>query len=301
MKRHVFFALFGATLTVAAIAQTSTAPKAVPSPAQPAAKAQRGDVRIRNAKDGSAVYDNRRGISRITKNVVVTQEGEDFILRAEEIVYNENTNEAIGRGNLDIQSRDSTIVGDAIRADFDRKVITITGRVTMNTHGKGDGIRSARDPKRKPSQITCDRVDYNYENRQAIVTGGIRISQENNVGTCERILFDEDRNYAQLQGAVTFRNTQSGQTIKSTDIEVWIDDNVVKASNRTTVTSPDKRTPRAPAPRTTIPPPAALPDDLGDQFGRPIPPPPAPAPPVQEAEEPSARATTAPTSETDKR
>lgn len=309
MKRHILFALLGGSLGAAALAQTTAVPPRptaappadAPAPAAtPAARAQRGDVRIRNAKDGTAVYDNRRGISRITKNVTVTQEGEDFILRAEEIVYNENTNEAIGRGNLRVESRDSTIVGDGIRADFDRKVITISGRVVMNSHGQGNGLRSNRDAKRKPSQITCDRLDYNYETRQAIVTGHILITQEKNVGTCERILFDEERNYAQLQGAATFRNTGTGQTIKSSDVEVWIDDNVVRASNRTTVTSPDKRTPRPAAPRTAVPPPAALPDDLGDQFGRPLPPPPAPAPVRDEPDEPQTRAAAKPAPETDK-
>ncbi|HEX8550552.1 MAG TPA: LptA/OstA family protein [Abditibacteriaceae bacterium] len=302
MKTRIFLAASVGVLAIAAWSQT------VPSvrPANPAqmkpAKARRGDVRIRNAADGTAVYNNRTGISRISKNVVVTQEGEDFILRAEQISYNENTNEAIGSGNLRIESRNSTITGGAIRADFDTKTIIITGNVVMNSHGEGNGLQSARDVKRKPSQITCDRVDYNYGNRQAIITGNILMKQEKNAGTCERITFDEDSNYARLEGAVSFRNTETGQMIRSTDVEVWIDDNIVKASNRTTVTGPNKEVQRTAPPKTNVPERPVFPSDIGEQFGRPLPPAPTPAPPQPEPDdETSARASATPAPETDRR
>lgn len=310
MKSYALFAFVGATAGATAHAQTPPVAKPAvtasgamnaPPTAPVDGAAKRGDVRIRNAKDGTATSYNKTGVSRITKDVVVTQEGEDFILRAQQIDYNERTNEAIGSGKLRIDSRDSTVTGDALRADFDRKIITISGHVVMNSHGQGNGLRGTHDAKRKPSQITCERLDYNYETRQATITGNISMAQEKNIGTCERILYDEDSNYAQLLGAVIFRNTETGRTMRSTDVQVWMDDDIVKANNRTTVTSPDKRTPRPAGPRTNVPRPEALPSDLGDQFGRPLPPPPPPAPTRDEPDEPATPASAVPAPEKDKK
>ena len=306
MKTQFFLVPLLAGLAVGTYAQNAPrrlppqtlAPATIPKTA--VRTAQRGDVRIRNAADGTTVSDFARGVSRITKNVVVTQVGEDFILRADEIVYNETSNEAIGRGNLRIDSRNSTITGAALRIDFDTKQIVITGNVVMNSHAQGNGIQSNRDIKRKPSKIECDRVDYNYENLQAVVTGTIKLTQEKNVGTCDRITFDEEKNYARLEGNVVFRNTSNGQTLRSPFVEVWIDDNIAQGKG-VRIQGPDSRPVRpVPQPEKVTDRPTLSPT-IGDEFRNPVAPPPAPAPPKAEPEDDTAPTATEPLKpETDK-
>jgi lipopolysaccharide export system protein LptA len=295
-RAPLLLSLLAATFTLSGIAiQQAGAQK--PSVAK---SSKSGKVRLRNSPAGTAITDMNSGVSQITRDVVVTQDGEDFILELQKITYNENTNEAVGSGRLKIRSRDSTITGTTLRADFDAKVITIMGNVVMNSHGQGNGLKASNNIKRKPSKITCDRVDYNYENRQAVLTGNIRMEQDKNVGTCERIDYDEDRNYAKLKGTVLFTNAK-GQAIRSSDVEVWIDEYIVKTQNRTVIESPDerKRTTRAVDPKQTVAAPPAIPNV--EEFSRPLPPPPTPAPPAPEADETPAPATSqAPVVEKDK-
>ncbi|HVF11323.1 MAG TPA: LPS export ABC transporter periplasmic protein LptC [Abditibacteriaceae bacterium] len=248
-----------------------------------------GDITIRNR--GRAVYIRPKGLARMWDNVRVTQEGEDFILYADELTYNENTNQAVATKNLKIESRDSTIKGDKIFADFDTKVITIQGHVVMASHGEKDGIkssapragdkakagdkRSLRDELRhKPSRLTCDRIDYNYQNRQAVVTGSIRLTQDDNKGTCDRILFDEAKNVAQLFGNVVFHNGDR-QTMKSSKIIVWIDEDKVGSDKPITIEVPDNRkpsrTPAPPQPKVDVPPAPAIPEDILAEFPTPVP------------------------------
>ncbi|RYG65998.1 hypothetical protein EON80_16290, partial [bacterium] len=91
-----------------------------------------GNVTVRGE---NSISDDATGISRLTKNVVVTQTGEDFILYAQSLVYNRLKDRAVASGSLRVETRDSTIRGARIDADFNTKVLTLTGDVVITTHG----------------------------------------------------------------------------------------------------------------------------------------------------------------------
>jgi len=202
-----------------------------------AAESRNGDVTVVN--QGKTTWDDKRSLGRMLTNVRVTQDGEDFILHCDELLYNTTTNQAIAKGKMRVESRDSTITGTEIRADFNTKVITITGNVEMRSHGTDDGMKTPEpkkgEPKvplreglkRKASRMTCDRIDYNYRNKQAAISGNIRMVQGKNVGTCERIAFDEDKNVAVLTSStpygVKFTDAKA-RTILTKEVEVFIDD-----------------------------------------------------------------------------
>jgi lipopolysaccharide export system protein LptA len=253
------------------------------STAKPETTRRDGDVTLRNR--GRAVYYPPKGISQMWDNVRITQEGKDFILYADEMTYNENTRQAVATKNLRVESRDSTIKGDKIFADFNTKVITIQGNVVMTSHGAKDGIKSSapdaankgsiRDELRhKPSRLTCTRIDYNYENRQAVVTGSIQMIQDANNGTCDRIVFDEAQNVAQLFGNVVFHNGKR-QTMRSSKIIVWIDQDKVGSDKPITIEIPDNkeppRNPAPPQPKAEVPTPPVIPDDILKDFPTPVP------------------------------
>ncbi|HEX9997102.1 MAG TPA: LptA/OstA family protein [Abditibacterium sp.] len=198
-------------------------------PAKPAAKpaapsaSQEGNVIIRGTNSD---YDDTSGIARLTKDVTVVQTGEDFILYAQTLTYNRPKNQAVATGNLRVETRDSTIRSARIFADFNTKIITFTGDVTINTHGKSGivgkkGFRA--EAQKKPSKILCERADWDYEARQATLTGNLRMSQGENFGTCERILFDENLNVAQLQGRVRFTDKEK-RVFNTPDLTIYIDE-----------------------------------------------------------------------------
>lgn len=193
-----------------------------------------GDVIIRAAAGG--IYDEARDVARITKDVRVTQEGEDFVLLCQQIVYDRGRNGAVATGNPKISTRDTSISGARLQADFNRKVVVMTGNVELRSRGKGDGLKSNSSPvsRSKPSRLTCDRVEYNYETRDAIITGSIHMMQDTTSGTCDKVLFDEENNIVTMQGRAKFVNTQ-GQTIESPELKVWLDSGVAQSLRDTNI------------------------------------------------------------------
>lgn len=247
-----------------------------------------GNVRISNK--GKTTWDNQRGMWHMVEDVRVTQDGEDFILYANELFFNEKANQALARGSLRVESRDSTITGSEIRANFNSKLLIITGNVLMKSHAPEDGIQGS-SPKEKPtangstrsegksndksrgsmreeartkaSRMTCDKIEYNYESRQAVVTGSIRLVQDKNSGTCERILFDEEQNIAQLTSndayGVRFTDGE-GRSILTREVIAYIDQDHVETKYPVKIDIPRPRGEATPQPRRTFAPPSSIPD-----------------------------------------
>lgn len=206
------------------------APKAK-APAAPSASRD-GNVTLRGE---SSSFDDITGIARFSKNVTVTQGGEDFILYAQDVIYNRAQNRAVATGSLRVETRDCTIRGARIDADFDEKKIVFTGSVTMTTRGKGDGITGNSTGFRsqlsqKPAKILSSRADWDYEDRQGIMTGSIRMIQGDSSGTCERINYDETQNVAELLGGVQFRD-KSNRFFTTPKLTIYINSSKLVAEN----------------------------------------------------------------------
>ncbi len=238
-----------------------------------------GSVRISNP-GGEATVDLANGVRHMKRNVQVWQEGEDFILYADDVTHYEKDNTATARLNLHVESRDSTIIGDLLRVDFNGKVMTLTGHVVLKSHGQGDGLKGkdAGNTVRgqvlhKASSVTCDRLDYDYETKQATLTGSIRMRQGENVGTCDRILFDEDRNIVRLVGNVHFANGDR-QTIVGPEATIWIDSNMIQAPNTVIAIPGRNNKPKGPARKGARfdPAPVLPPDILDGKDNKPLPP-----------------------------
>lgn len=246
-----FYGVLGGViaLSTVVVAQQSNAARkgGVLAPAKIAAVAPRaalaqsvpkGTVLINSPNQ--VIWEDDNKIGRATKDVTISQAGEDFILYCDDLTYNKKTNQALARQNLRIESRDSTITGDLIHADFESKVITITGNVVLHSRGTDDGIHGSATATRKhrlPAQLNgkattmnCDRIDYNYENHEAVVTGHIHMAQEGNSGTCDHILFDDANNIARLVGNVAFTNTDE-QTFRCRELTIWIDSGRMQTAN----------------------------------------------------------------------
>lgn len=309
-RTRVLAAANAVMLVVAAsagVAQTGAGKSTGAKAAKPASTAtasrgdRSGDVHISSRNRG--LYDQAKGIQRLSGDVRVTQDNEDFILYCDELTYLEKTNEAFATGNPRVESRDSTILATKIRADFDNKIIYLEGKVVMKSHGENDGISSiapgAGGKKKslnlrgevlhKPSTLRCNRIDYRYEIQEATLSGDILMRQGDSTGTCERIVFDEANNIAQLKGQVSFTNGDR-QTIKARNLTIWIDDNVIETKERVRVDIPraTKDKPKPAAPKTIFPKAPRIDDALKDTGA------PPPIPPVLNAPEPDEEAAPTP-------
>lgn len=283
MKRCAWSLLGGALLcSTAVLAQPKRALRQIAAaPAAPKTQNRTAGEVLINAPNGGVWQDDQQ-VGHLTKNVTVSQEGEDFILYCDDLTYNKRTNVGIARVNLKVESSDSTITGNAIHADFNAKLITIRGHVVMNSHGSEDGIRGsapnkANKRRRLPAQLegkastmTCDLIVYNYETHQAEITGNIHMQQADSSGTCERIIFDDRANIARLLGNAQFGNAEK-RTFKSPEITVWIDTNVIqtKAGTITSPSNADENTrPRQKPTDFGPPPPLDIPPDIQNELNQ---------------------------------
>jgi lipopolysaccharide export system protein LptA len=239
--------------TIVAVQGQNAAKTATPKNPAPD-KTKVGAVTVRGE---TSIYDDVTKTSQLTGKVVVTQTGEDFILYAQSLVYNKTKNWAVASGSLRVETRDSTITAARIDADFDTKTLVMTGKVVVSSHGKGDGITGNRkgDSLRsrwgeKSSKIYCDRVDWDYETHEATLTGKngrIRIEQDKSSGTCERILYDERQNVAQLLGKVRFKDAD-GQIFNTPNLTIYIDENRIATGNATVTIPRDQKPDATPRP-----------------------------------------------------
>jgi lipopolysaccharide export system protein LptA len=124
----------------------------------------------------------------------------------------------------------------------------------MRSHGAKDGLKAdektGAKPKKdaaasidelthKPSNMTCDKIDFSYDIREALVTGNIKIKQEKTNGTCEQVIFDEENNRAELKGNVVFVDDEK-QEFKCNLMRVWFDTGNIKVQGSYQLTSPRK-------------------------------------------------------------
>lgn len=200
-----------------------------------------GEVTIRNAPDGISTYEEARGLAHITKNVVVTQTGENVVIYAQDMTYNRIRNAANASGQLSIETRESTVRGKQLFADFNARLATITGSVVITSHGKNDGVAPGNrgDLQKKPIKITSDRVDWNYNTRQATVTGHVKITQGPNSGTCDSITYDERDNRVRLNGRAFFGDNEN-RTFLGSDLLIYLDENRVFSNKPVTIRFKEK-------------------------------------------------------------
>ncbi len=272
MSRFFRFAIAGSLLAlpVWVWAQQATPVQTPVALAAPSA-VTKGNVVITNAKSGGVSKLNyETNVGLITGDVVLRQTGEKFVLRAQRVRYSKNDNRATAAGDLSVETENSTLRGGTMYGDFNSKIISITGNVTISAHGRSDGINKG-NAGHTPVRIACTRVDWNYTTRQATIVGNIRMAQEDRIGTCNKIIFDEPRNVVRLLGNVRFGNSKNQQFLGE-DVVIRLDENTVETKEQIVIRSD---TNAATGKTTKTAPPKTFPGRLGSNVAElPAPPPP---------------------------
>ncbi len=280
--------IFALSLLCAVAASAQDAPFALPKSPSLAAPVVPAEPPVASAvlADGNVefnanqtLYDDAKGIGVYTGDVTATQKGEDFILYAQKANSFREDNDgktdgeiktATATDNLRIETRESTIRGKNLFANFKTKVFSITGDVVVSSYGENDGVapdaaaKRRTEQKREPVRIACDRLDWNYDTRQAILVGNIRIVQGDSVGTCNQIIYDETKNAARLLGDVRFGNADKRQFFAN-ELLLFVDSGNVQVDNGARVTGPvnnaaDPKNPPAPKTVEAFPEPATIGD-----------------------------------------
>ena len=281
MKRLLSLALALLAVPIAVLAQPAleTTPEVKPEVA-PAVAAPKGTGEVViNSPQGTSTFNDKTGVGVITKDVTITQSGEDFILYAQRVVFSRPKNQATATQDLRVETRDSTIRAERMFGDFNSKVLSMVGSVVVSSYGENDGVQTPGAAQRraaqnrKPVRISCDRLDWNYDTRQATLVGNLRLVQGENVGTCTKIIYDEPKNAARLIGDVKFGNSKN-QRFLGDELIVFMDQDLVQSNTGIKAFGPVKNEAEAgqtPAPKATetFPEPATI----GDEADLPAPPP----------------------------
>ena len=282
MKRPLILALLLATAPAVAVAQAQPQTPAKTEPVAPATaatapatevspKKRSGEVRISTGKGGTKTTNLETGISEINGDVVMTQDGEDFILYAQKVVNSDTKKQATATGKLRVETRDSTIRAARMFADFNTKIISMIDSVVISSYDEGDGIQTdgkiaeRAKKKRKPVRIACDRLDWNYDTQQAVLVGNIRIVQGDASGTCSQIIYDETTNAARLLGDVRFGNADRRRFLTD-ELILFVDSGQTQTTAAVNLTGPvnnvaDDKTKPATKPAETFPAPSVIGDD----------------------------------------
>ena len=256
-------------------ATSSALPSALPrAMAAPSAQTP-GNVTIVNDSSGTVDYNYATGVGLMTKNVVLRQVGEKFVLRAQRVRYSKNDNRATASGDLFVETKNSTIRGAQIYGDFNAKIISFTGNVVISAHGKGDGM-NPNNPTHKPVRISCNRLDWNYATSQATIAGNIRMVQDDVVGTCNKIIFNEQQNAVNLLGNVRFGNSKQQQFLGE-DVVIYLDESRI-VTNKGVVMKSSSDADAGPKQKSTPKPPTDFPDRAKSN---PVAELPAPPPPIE--------------------
>ena len=185
-------------------------PKAPPPDAKADPADQKAGARKKEEKPVQVVNVDllkySKPIYTMTGNVHLRQGEAD--LYCDQAEYNEDTDTARATGHLKITGRDATVTGDLLIADFGKKVADITGTVRLEAQRKkkppepsvpadakagapaaaeapkaGDekqGEKAGRfdEYREKLTVVTCEHIQYWYDEERAVATGSVVAVQE---------------------------------------------------------------------------------------------------------------------------
>ena len=292
MRRAGGIGLATLAATLFLLAPRALAPaRAADQPAAPPAPAAEKKPKTYKLDAGHLAYDSASKTYHLTsskeKTVIFTQE--EVTMTMDQCDYDDAHQTAVGSGHLKITDPESTITGDKLQVDFNKKFAQIIGNVMIVTQKKraetgaekpADNTKPAGEKqgtnlseyREKKTTITCPQIDYYYADdmKQAAITGPVKAVQEDKTVVSDKASYDGVKDTCVLDGNVTV-TTDKGDQFHCPTATISLKDNSFEAPDITgwviqREEKPAGPTPPAPAPS---PSPGPKPPAAG---------PPAPAP-----------------------
>ncbi len=172
----------------------------------------------------------------------------DTVLLADEVDYRESTRTANASGNLKIYDEQNTITGDTCTVNFKEKKGSLTGNVRMVAKPKqkpgnskaeedsGDSKpESLRSEWKDEVVITCDKIDYFYKEKRAVVPSTVTVVQKTRTVTADSATYAGKEEIVQLVGNVKGRDEEEKHTFSSPKVTISLkeDDEWIEAEKAT--------------------------------------------------------------------
>ncbi|MFP3904321.1 MAG: OstA-like protein [Armatimonadota bacterium] len=267
--------LVAVSLVVAQDAATDEAEKATAEtteatgPGEKPAEKQRDedDERVRLEWADELFHDKAASTYYLTGNVQMLHKG--VRMYADEVEYYEDTDTARATGHLKAVDPEATITGDLVEADFDKKIIVVTGNVrivaqkqkekkksdenqagdeqtgaaeaqetsgpqkqagkTQNGDGEPDTLEGYAQ---KRTVITCDKVTYYYDEdvKEAVATGNVKAVQEDKTVWAEEAVYEQIPDIITLTGHVRFKR-DNGDEGRAPKAVIAVEEDWIRAEN----------------------------------------------------------------------
>jgi len=155
-------------------------------------------------------WDGEDRILLLSGNVKFIQGDTTFL--ADKIDYREKTKTAQASGNLKIFDERNVLTADLCAVNFDEKKATLTGNVHLVAKPKptpdskpADGstsTKSLRAEWKDEAVVTCDKAEYYYKEKKAILSGNFKIVQKTRTITADSAVYLGNDEKVELVGNV---------------------------------------------------------------------------------------------------
>jgi lipopolysaccharide assembly outer membrane protein LptD (OstA) len=218
---------------------------AVAYAAEQAATAKQAEPKYTEVKywaDSSSYrWDGEDRILALKGNVKFVQE--DTVLIADKIDYRESTRTANASGNLKIYDEQNSITGDTCLVNFKEKRGTLTGNVRMvakpkpkpEASGGSSKPKSLKSEWKDEAVLTCDKIDYFYKEKRAVIASPVTIVQKDRTVTADSATYLGKDEIVQLVGNVKGKDEKERHSFSAPKVTVSLkaDDEWIEAEKAT--------------------------------------------------------------------
>ena len=186
------------------------------SSTKPAAESKEKDV-------VDARADNLKSVWGAKKFVVMTgnvrfKHG-DSVLTSDQVDYDQDEKVAVSPGKFSLTNPECDLTADKGTAYFKKKLTVVEGNVVMILKPKPEEVaeedkESVREKLKKPTTITCPKMEYQYKDKVATCTGGVDFRQEKRTARADTAVYDQNKELLTLTGNVKGTD-EDGQTFSA--------------------------------------------------------------------------------------
>ena len=153
-------------------------------------------------------------------NVKFTQG--DTTLMADKVDYRESTRTANASGSLKIYDDQNTITGDLCTVNFKEKKSSITGNVRIVAKPKQDKTdsKSLKSELKDETIITCEKVDYYYKEKKAVIPSRLTAVQKTRTITADSATYLGNDEIIQLVGNVKGNDEKEKHTFSAPKVTI---------------------------------------------------------------------------------
>jgi len=210
-----------AVMSAVLAAQQATPPK----PAEP----EYTEIKY-SADMTSYRWDGEDRILALKGNVKFVQG--DTVLLADKVDYRESTDTANATGNLKIYDEQNTITGDTCTVNFEEKKGTLAGNVRMVAKPKPKPQPSSDSkPKSLKSEwkdeavITCDKVEYFYKQKKAVIPSPVKMVQKSRTVTADSATYLAKEEIIHLVGNVKGHDEKDRHSFSAPKVTISLKEN----------------------------------------------------------------------------